>query len=89
MARRKLALVENGHNTDDLAGLRIKDRVVLDTETAEARLQMIDRKSDFRMPSQRFETFRETVQVVCRLTRTESAARIGSDFREIAPRIIR
>lgn len=79
MARGKLAFVENGDDSDDLAGLRIKDGVVLDTETTKARLQMINHKSDVGMPSQCFEAFAETAHIEGRLTRTELAARIRSD----------
>jgi len=71
--------MKNGDDSNDLVDLHVKAGVVLDTETAKARLQTIDRKSDVRMPSQGFEAFRETAHVERRLTRSELAACVSPD----------
>jgi len=80
MARGKLAFVENGNDGDDLASLNIKDSVVLDAETSKSRLQMIDRKSDVRMPLQGFEALFQTAHVERGLARSKFVARIVSDI---------
>ncbi|KJS37911.1 MAG: hypothetical protein VR74_07200 [Hyphomonas sp. BRH_c22] len=77
---RKLAFVKNGDDGNDLVDLNVKDGVVLDAETSKARLQMIDRKSNVRMPSQCFEAFLETAHIKRRRTRSECPAGIGSDI---------
>lgn len=80
MTYRKLAFMKNGHDGNDLVDLDVKYGVVLDAETAKTRLQMINRKSDVRIPAQGFERFLETAHVVRGLTRSELAARINSDI---------
>jgi len=53
--RGNLAFVENGNDSDELASLVIRDGVALNPETAIARLQMVNRKSDFWMQAQRLQ----------------------------------
>ena len=72
--------MKNGDDGNDLVELDVKYGVVLNAETAKARLQMINRKSDVRVPSQCFEAFLKTAHVERCLTRSERAARVGSDI---------
>lgn len=80
MTRRQLAFMKQRDDGDNLVRLNVKDGMVLDTETAIARLQVINRKSDVWMPAQGFEAFFETAHVKRRLARSELAASIDSDF---------
>ena len=78
-ARGKLAFMQDCDNSDCLASQCIKDGVVLDAETSKTRLQMINRKSDVRMPSQGFEALFESAHVERGLARSKLTACIGSD----------
>lgn len=79
MARGQLAFVENGDDGDDFINLSVEYGVMLNADAAKTRLQMINGKSYFGMPSQGFETFSETAHVDGGLTRTELAARVSPD----------
>lgn len=79
MAGGKLAFVQYGNNRDDLASECIEDGVVLDTEAAKARLQVVNRKPELGVSSQGFEAFPQTAHVEFRLSGTELLAGIGPD----------